>query len=96
MKEKIILAIWISILSLGIYWFANNARSQMYDYNGGILKTVYAAVNTDTNNAYTENPEWSKDVSNILIKVSKWNVSDTTINEDTLPPPVINPIRHSH
>ena len=92
MKEKIMLLFGVLFIAGWLFVTAITTRPQQYDYNGGFLKQVYAAVAPDTNSSYTSNPKWMKNTEKVIVNVSPENVVPTTLSTVIVPPPP----RHSH
>lgn len=87
MKEKIMLMFGVLFVAGWVFVLAVTSRPQQYDYNGGILKQVYAAVAPDTNNVYTSNPKWTRSIERIIVNVSPDQVNSTPIENIYVPPP---------
>ena len=87
MKERIVLLSWILFVAIGIYMMAVIQRPQQYDYNGWVLKAVYAAVAPDTNSVYTWSPEWTKWITDITVNISQETVNPTQVRSVYVPPP---------
>jgi len=92
MKEKIILLSWLTFVGIGIYMFASLSNPQQYNYNGGLIKNVYAAVAPDTNNSFNVNPTWNKSIDEVTVQIDSESVTPTTVTQVIVPPPP----RHSH
>jgi len=92
MKEKIMLLSWLLFVWVGIYLLAAITNPQQYNYNGGLVKNVYAAVAPDTNNTFNVNPTWNRTVEEVTVQVASESVDPTPIAEVIVPPPP----RHSH
>lgn len=92
MKERFILFVWLSFIAIGIYMFALWNKIQQFDYNGWLLKNVYAAVAPDTSTSYKPDPEWSNEIENITVNIAKETVVPTPVRSVFVPPPP----RHSH
>jgi hypothetical protein len=66
---------------------ASLSSVQQYNYNGGMLKNVYAAVTPDENNVYTSNPDWKASVSPVVVNISSETVNPTAVRSVYVPPP---------
>jgi len=92
MKEKIMLLSGLLFVWVWIYLFAAVTRPQQYNYHGGLIKAVYAAVAPDTNNSFEVNPTWNKSIEEVTVQLDSESVTPTPIQEVIVPPPP----RHSH
>jgi len=87
MKERIMLMFGVLFVAWWLFVTASNNRPQQYNYNGGLLKNVYAAIAPDNNSKYVSNPEWEKNVDKVTVRVGSENVQWVTYSSVYIPPP---------
>jgi len=89
MKEKFILIIGILFLSVWIYLYWKDKLPQQYDYNGGLIKKVYAKVVPSSDDVLKEDSkiEWNNSIENVTVSLWEDSVQAPPIKHIYIPPP---------